>query len=333
MKMSEGLAKDNGQQEPKNGEGTTVTQEVPAPGESTLGGLNKRPREDENNSEEVEENLSYNELKEKIVTLKKRAEFAEALVVERDNELEENLNEIVSVSEELIEMKKKLKVATEEITNLQNENRNLKKMGDDDGGDDEVSCHSTDSSHPPSNKLEAAAIRRAKIKSIREARNNIDADGVAQKKEGADTDPPKTSTPNHNHKVVLNISCDSNKKPAEQMDTSGSGQASENSGVWSDQKRIKKVNKPCNRDPCPFGPARCKFLHFTEEQKRVAMEARDQEPVGAQSPQKRNYSNRGRGGAGLGRGRGQTNASSGSAALTRKDWVKIEVMKGAFSSL
>ena len=131
MKMSEGLAKDNGQQELKNCEGTTVTQEVPAPGESTVGGLNKRLREDENNSE-VEENLSYNELKEKIVSLKKRAEFAEALVVERDNELEENLNEIVSVSEELIEMKKKLKVATEEITNLQNENRNLKKMGDDD---------------------------------------------------------------------------------------------------------------------------------------------------------------------------------------------------------
>ena len=26
LKMSEGLAKDNGQQEPKNGEGTTVTQ-------------------------------------------------------------------------------------------------------------------------------------------------------------------------------------------------------------------------------------------------------------------------------------------------------------------
>ena len=24
------------------------------------------------------------------------------------------------------------------------------------------------------------------------------------------------------------------------------------------------MNKPCNRDPCPFGPARCKFLHFTE---------------------------------------------------------------------
>merc|ERR1712013_577323 len=299
MKMSEGLAKDNGQQEHKNGEGTTVTQEAPAPGESTVGvgGLNKRPREDENNSE-AEENLSYNELKEKIVSLKKRAEFAETLVVERDNELEENLNEIVSVSEELIEMKKKLKVATEEITNLQNENRNLKKMGDDDEGDDEVSCHSTDPSHPPSNNLlQAAAIRRAKIKSIREARNNIDADGVAQ-----NTDPPKTSTPNHNHNVVLNISCDSNKKPAEQMDTSGSGQASENSGVWSDQKR-------------------------------VAMEARDQELVGAQSPQKRNYSNRGRGGAGLGRGRGQTNASSGSAALTRKDWVKIEVMKGAFSSL
>ena len=124
MKMSEGLAKDNGQQEPKNGEGTTVTQEVPAPGESTVGGLNKRLREDENYSE-VEENLSYNELKERIVSLKKRAEYAEALVVERDNELEENLNEIVSVSEELIEIKKKLKVATEEITN---ENRNLKQM-------------------------------------------------------------------------------------------------------------------------------------------------------------------------------------------------------------
>ena len=30
LKMSEGLAKDDGQQEPKNGEGTTVTQEVPA---------------------------------------------------------------------------------------------------------------------------------------------------------------------------------------------------------------------------------------------------------------------------------------------------------------
>ena len=148
LKMSEGLAKDDGQQEPKNGEGTTVTQEVPAPGESTVGGLNKRLREDENNSE-VEENLSYIELKETIVSLKKRAEFAEALVVERDNELEENLNEIVSVSEELIEMKKKLKVATEEITNLQNENLNLKQMGDDDGGDDEVSCHSTSSSQPP----------------------------------------------------------------------------------------------------------------------------------------------------------------------------------------
>ena len=91
-----------------------------------MGGLNKRPREDENNSE-VEENLSYNELKERIVSLKKRAEYAEALVVERDNELEENLNEIVSVSEELIEMKKKLKAATEEVTNLQNENRNLRQ--------------------------------------------------------------------------------------------------------------------------------------------------------------------------------------------------------------
>ena len=62
------------------------------------------------------------------------------------------------------------------------------------------------------------------------------------------------------------------------------------------------------------------------------MEARDQEPVGAQSPQKRNYSNRGRGSAGLGRGRGQTNASSGSAALTRKDWVKIEFTQWAFFS-
>ena len=76
-----------------------------------------------------------------------------------------------------------------------------------------------------------------------------------------------------------------------------------------------------------------KLIKTIVEQKRVAMEARDQEPVGAQSPQKRNYSNLGRGGAGRGRGRGQTNASSGSAALTRKDWVKIEVMKGAFSSL
>ena len=159
--------------------------------------------------------------------------------------LEENLKEIVSVSEEFIEIKKKLKAATEEITNLQNENHNLKQVRDDDGGNDEVSRHSTDSPHPPSNELEAAAIRRAKINSIREARNNIEADdGVA----------PKTSTPNHSHKVVLDISCDSNK--------SGSGQPSENPGVWSAPMKIKKVNKPCNRDPCPFGPARCKFLHF-----------------------------------------------------------------------
>ena len=243
LKMSEGLAKDNGQQEPKNGEGTTLNQKEPAPRESTVGGLNKRLREDENNPE-VEENPSYNELKEKIVSLNKRAEFAEALVVERDNELEENLNEIVSVSEELIEMKKKLKAATEEISNLQNENRNLRQeeylLSEFEKGPEETAKNDK---RPV--EVQAAAIRRAKIKSIREARNNIDDDGVAQKKEGADTDPPKTSTPNHNHKVVLNISCDSNKKPAEQMDNSGSGPA-ENSGVWSAQKRIKKVNKPCN---------------------------------------------------------------------------------------
>ena len=262
LKMSEGLAKDDGQQEPKNGEGTTVTQEVPAPGESTVGGLNKRLREDENNSE-VEENLSYIELKETIVSLKKRAEFAEALVVERDNELEENLNEIVSVSKELIEMQKKLKAATEEVTNLQNENRKLRQgefpLSELEKGTEEMANNDM---RPA--EVQAAAIRRAKLKSIREARNNIDADEVAQKKEGADTEPPKTSTPNHNHKVMLNISCDSNKKSAEQMETSGSGHTAENSGVWSAQKRIKKVNKPCNRDPCPFGPARCKFLHFTE---------------------------------------------------------------------
>ena len=262
LKMSEGLAKDDGQQEPKNGEGTTVTQEVPAPGESTVGGLNKRLREDENNSE-VEENLSYIELKETIVSLKKRAEFAEALVVERDNELEENLNEIVSVSEELIEMKKKLKAATEEVTNLQNENRNL-RQGEFPQSEFEKGTEETANNDMRPAEVQAAAIRRAKLKSIREARNNIDADEVAQKKEGADTEPPKTSTPNHNHKVLLNISCDSNKKSAEQMETSGSCQTAENSGVWSAQKRIKKVNKPCNRDPCPFGPARCKFLHFTE---------------------------------------------------------------------
>ena len=251
LKMSGEPSKDNGQQEPKNGENTTVNQEDPAPTESTVGGVKKRLRQDEDDSE-VEENLSYSELKEKIVSLKKRAEYAEALVVERDQELEENLQEIVSVSEEFIEMKKKLKAATEEITNLQNKNRNLKQVGDE-----EVSRPSTDSPHQPSNELEAAAIRRAKINSIREARNNIDADdGVAQKKDGADTGPPKTSTPNHSHKVFLDISCDSNK--------SGSGQPAENPGVWSAQKRIKKVNKPCNRDPCPFGPARCKFLHFTE---------------------------------------------------------------------
>ena len=68
--MSGEPAKDNGQQEPKNGEDTTVNQEEPAPIESTLGGLKKRLREDENDSE-VEENLSYNELKEKMVSLKK----------------------------------------------------------------------------------------------------------------------------------------------------------------------------------------------------------------------------------------------------------------------
>ena len=91
-------------------------------------------------------------------------------------------------------------------------------------GNDEVSRHSTDSPHPPSKELEAAAIRRAKINSIREARNNIDADdGVA----------PKTSTPNHSHKVVLDISCDSNK--------SGSGQPAENPGVWSAPMKTKKV--------------------------------------------------------------------------------------------
>ena len=71
IKMSEVPAKDNGQQEPKNGEGTTLNQEEPAPRESTVGGLNKRLREDENNHE-VEENPSYNELKEKIVSLKKK---------------------------------------------------------------------------------------------------------------------------------------------------------------------------------------------------------------------------------------------------------------------
>ena len=211
--MSGEQAKDNGQQEPKNGEDTTVNQEEPATKESTVGGLKKRLREDENNSE-VEENLSYNELKERIISLKKRAEFAEALVVERDHELEENLKEIVSVSEEFIEIKKKLKAATDEITNLQSENRNLKQERDNDGGNAEVSRRGTDSPHPPSNELEAAAIRRAKINSIREARNNTDADdGVA----------PKTSTPNHSHKVMLNISCDSNK--------SGGGQPAENSGA------------------------------------------------------------------------------------------------------
>ena len=140
--MSGEPAKDNGHEEPKNDEDTTVNQEEPAPRESTVGGLKKRLREDENNSE-VEENLSYNELKERIVSLKKRAEFAEALVVERDHELEENLKEIVSVSEEFIEIKKKLKAATDEITNLQSENRSLKQVRDDDGGNAEVSRHST----------------------------------------------------------------------------------------------------------------------------------------------------------------------------------------------
>ena len=69
--MSGEQAKDNGQQEPKNGEDTTVNQEEPATKESTVGGLKKRLREDENNPEVVE-NLSYNELKEKIVSIKKR---------------------------------------------------------------------------------------------------------------------------------------------------------------------------------------------------------------------------------------------------------------------
>ena len=76
-----------------------------------------------------------------------------------------------------------------------------------------------------------------------------------------------------------------------------------------------------------------KLIKTILEQKRVAMEARDQETGGAQSPQRRNYLNHCKEGAGLGRGRGRNNASSGSAALTRKDWVKIEVMKGSFSSL
>ena len=85
LKMSEGLAKDDGQQEPKNGEGTTVTQEVPAPGESTVGGLNKRLREDENNSE-VEENFSYIELKETIVSLQSNVQDVNSRMAEMTEE-------------------------------------------------------------------------------------------------------------------------------------------------------------------------------------------------------------------------------------------------------
>ena len=51
IKMGVVLAKDNAQEEPKIGEGTMVNPKDPVPVETSVGGLKKRLREDDNNSE------------------------------------------------------------------------------------------------------------------------------------------------------------------------------------------------------------------------------------------------------------------------------------------
>ena len=50
-----------------------------------------------------------------MISYKKRAEVAEALLEERNNDLWEILNEIISSSEELIKVNKEYIVASEEI--------------------------------------------------------------------------------------------------------------------------------------------------------------------------------------------------------------------------
>ena len=260
---------------PSNGGGgeTASNQEEHTPIENSVGGTNKRLRqENENNDDELDGALSYAELKEKIVAYKKRAEVAEALLEERNNELQENLNELISVSEDLIKVKKDYMAASGEIANLKKEYKAL--------AEGNIAADAVMSKNQDLAQVDQAAARKEKLRSLREARNNVNNDHAVQIKDGTEGGP-KTSTPNHAHNVVLNIryqnsndeskdnnyypSCDSDKK-LEKVETSGTSNhsADGSSGSGTSERWIKRVNIPCARDPCPFGPANCKFLHFSE---------------------------------------------------------------------
>ena len=70
--MSDVQPKDTAQEELKDAEVTKVKPVEPATVETVVGGLNERFCENENNSDS-EETPSYNELKEKVVSLKKKS--------------------------------------------------------------------------------------------------------------------------------------------------------------------------------------------------------------------------------------------------------------------